>query len=84
MHFGGDFLNIQSVYKKVSGAQRNRLRLKMKIFLYPFASIWCLPTSDQFNIIMLDNMYVKHKPSSLGPKILINGTLREIDITLKI
>ena len=43
-----------------------------------------LPTSDQFNIIMFDNMYFEHKPSNLGHNILINGTLREIDITLKI
>ena len=34
---------------------------------------------------MFDNMHVKHKPSNLGHKVLItcNGTLREIDITLK-
>ena len=43
------------------------------------------PASDQFNIIMFDNIYVKHKPSIPGhKKILINGTLRGIDITLKI
>ena len=34
-----------------------------------------LPTSDQFNIIMYDNMCVKHMLSYLGHKILINGTL---------
>ena len=43
-----------------------------------------LPKSDQFNITMFENMCVKHKPSNLGHTILIKGTLREIDITLKI
>ena len=42
-----------------------------------------LSTSDQFNIIVFDNMYVEHKSSNSGHKILINGTLTEIDITLK-
>ena len=51
-------------------------------FCFHFGKI--LPTSDQFDIIMFDNMYVKHKPSNLGHNILINGTLREIDITQKI
>ena len=33
-----------------------------------FYLVKILPTSDQFNIIMLDNMYIKHRPSNLGHK----------------
>ena len=38
-----------------------------------------LTTSDQFYLIMFDNLYVKHNISNLGDKnfkILINGTQR--------
>ena len=49
-----------------------------------FYLVKILPTSDQFNIIMFDNVYVKHKPSNLGHNNSNYGTLREIDITLKI
>ena len=33
-----------------------------------FYLVKILPTSVQFNIIMFDNMYVKHNPSNLGHK----------------
>ena len=35
-----------------------------------FYLVKILPLTDQFIIIMFDNMYVKHKPSNSGHKIL--------------
>ena len=54
------------------------------IVTFCFYLVKILQTSDQFNIIMFKNMYVKHKPSNLWHKIIINRTLREIDITLNV
>ena len=62
----------------------SEIKNKNNFVTFCFYLVKIHPTSDQFNIIMFDNIYVKHKPSNLGHKILINGTLREIDITLKI
>ena len=33
-----------------------------------FYLVKIIPTSDQFNIIMFDKMYVNHKPSNIGHK----------------
>ena len=43
--------------------------MKKKIATFCFFLVKILPTSDQFNIIMFHNMYVKHKPSNLGHRV---------------
>ena len=43
-----------------------------------FYLVKILPTSDQFNMIMFDNIYVKNKPSYLGHKNTVFGSLRKL------
>ena len=37
-----------------------------KFVTFCFYLVKILPTSDQFDTMMFDNMYIKHRPSNLG------------------
>ena len=62
----------------------SEIKAENNFLTFCFFLVKYLPTSDKFNIIKCDDMFVKHKTSNLGHKILINETRKEIDINLKI
>ena len=59
-----------SVYRYVLGAQKKNISeikdAKKRFVIICSYLVKVLPTSDQFHLIMFDNLYIKHNISNLG------------------